>query len=261
MTKTIIFFLPLFSVFVLPGCGEDKQSIFHVNLPLDTFGDIRQIELVQLPGRAFLMGGGEDNARPVHAVSISPFLIGVTEITQEQYKYVTGSNPSSFRSDENRPVEQVTWYEAADFCNMLSELMGYGKCYDEEYNLDKSAGGFRLPTEAEWEYAAREKFSLGNAAWYVDNSERHTWPVGWKEPNGFGLHDMIGNVSEWTNDFYWYYNCNAQFDPAGPENGVYKVARGCSWADVAGDCNPSTRRPYLPDKRFVLVGFRIARNL
>jgi formylglycine-generating enzyme len=175
-----------------------------------------------------------------------------TEVTQEQYEAVMGSNPSNFKGPD-LPVERVTWYEAVEYCNELSRQEGLDPCYSgsgASMLCDFTANGYRLPTEAEWEYACRAgtetDFHTGNmthsgsspldpaldrAGWYFGNSGSTTHPVGEKEPNAFGLYDMHGNVWEWCWDWYAsdYYASSPAEDPRGPASGSDRVVRGGSW--------------------------------
>jgi len=276
------------------ACGGDGENVYHVDL-VSTISSGRDIEMVSMPGGDYVMGStlyepiffdtvsyipavGElivdtvmNIERPIHFVQLSSFMIGTTEITQEQYAAVMGANPSHYRSESNLPVESVSWFEAVNYCNSLSDLLGYSRCYDRDYNCDYSADGFRLPTEAEWEYAARAgtdteysngKDSLGLSliAWYIDNSEHMTHQVATKVTNAAGLYDMNGNVSEWCQDYFNFYNCGMQSDPAGPELGALRLTRGGSWADKANDCRSAARKATLPTSKISIVGFRIVRR-
>ena len=191
--------------------------------------------MVNVKGGTFTMGAtdeqGEDpdsDEFPPHQVTLSNYSIGETEVTQELWRAVMGSNPSNFNGD-NLPVECVSWDDCQTFITKLNQLTG---------------GNFRLPTEAEWEYAARggEKTknykyagsnTIGNVAWYKDNSNNETHPVGMKAPNELGLYDMCGNVWEWCQDWYGDYSDGAQTNPTGPSSGTLRVNRGGSFNRLA----------------------------
>jgi formylglycine-generating enzyme required for sulfatase activity len=187
-----------------------------------------------------------------------PFYLGIYEVTQEQYERVMGENPSELKAAQN-PVDTVSWNDAVDFCRRLSEL-------PEE----KAAGRvYRLPTEAEWEYACRagtttdysfgdDESELGDYAWYHDNSGKTTLPVGQKKANPWGLYDMHGNVWEWCQD--WYADDlpeGAVTDPTGPVGGSDRVLRGGSWLHYAYYCQSALRRRRAPDYRYYYFGFRV----
>ncbi len=272
---------------VLCSCGDDSPNIFHVDI-VSYLDEGRDIEMVSLPGGTYAMGSdlfptmvivitdrGPDTTfnteRPVHFVNLSPFMISNTEITHEQYKVVMGLNPSRFVGMANMPVESVNWREAADFCNELSFMLGFSVCYDQDYNCDFASNGFRLPTEAEWEFAARGgvdmEYSFGDDAagmtrngWYVGNSENKPSPVAYKEPNKYGLYDMHGNVGEWCQDKFAFYNCGAQNDPVKTVGAAVYVARGASWGDAANECRSAARRAYFEDRAISTLGFRIVRR-
>lgn len=217
------------------------------------------IEMVFVEGGTFKMGAtseqgsdADSDEKPVHSVTVSNFYIGKYEVTQAQWKAVMGDNPSSFQGD-NLPVENVSWDDIQEFIKKLNQLTG--KTY-------------RLPTEAEWEYAARGgKMSKGykyagsnnisDVAWYTNNSSSHTHPVGQKQPNELGLYDMSGNVWEWCQDWYGNYNSSSQTNPTGPASGSYRVLRGGSWGYIAGDCRGSYRYRYNPSNRSYDYGFRL----
>ena len=195
-------------------------------------------EMVKLPGGTFTMGNANGNAdEKTRTVTISPFLIDRCEITQAEYAAVTGTNPAKFKGDR-LPVECLRWHDAARFCNKRSEREGLKPCYNEEtWECDFSADGYRLPTEAEWEYACRAgsadalpKGDLKQYAWMRSNSAEKTHPVGSLKPNAWGLFDMYGNVAEWCNDWYSPDPAGGN-DPRGPEKGDKKVLRGGSWKD------------------------------
>ena len=227
---------------------------------------------------------GDVGEKPVREVTITrPFLMGRTPVTQQQYERVTGDNPSGFRGPD-LPVEQVTWYEAVEFCNELSRQEGLQPCYSgsgETIVCDFTANGYRLPTEAEWEYACRAgtetDFYTGNlthpasspldpaldrAGWYAGNIGRTTHAVGAKEPNAFGLYDMHGNVWEWCWD--WsdgdYYTTGPAEDPRGPQTGHMRILRGGSWYHPARQCRSAYRTRGRPDTRVNTSGFRIVRS-
>ena len=249
-----------------------------------------------LPGGAFSMGctpgdpGCSGNETPVRTVTLSAFQIGETEVTQAQWQSVMGSNPSASSSCTQCPVEQVSWYNAAVFCNRLSEAEGLTPCYYADAGFaqvyGKSGGtwslpnigtvywnpaakGYRLPTEAEWEYAARGRsatdiYSGSNnaeeVAWY-GHSIGSTKPVKGKLPNGYGLYDMSGNVFEWTWDWYALYPTSAETNPTGPSTGSERIPRGGSWYGGSPFCRVASRLNYLPEVRYFFLGFRLAKTL
>jgi len=200
---------------------------------------------------------------PRHPVRITkPFYLGMYEVTQAEYQRVMGKNPSRFQGDPQRPVENVSWDDAVEFCRTLSQL-----------SEEKAAGAvYRLPTEAEWEYACRAgattRYSsgdnpnkLGRYAWWSDNCDNlSTRPVGQKKPNAWGLYDMHGNVTEWCADWYAedYYAKSPVEDPIGPDSGARRVARGGSAFNSVVDLRCANRHgPFNSEG----VGFRVARSL
>ena len=230
------------------------------------------MKLVLIPKGTFQMGSpieeaGADDDEEQHQVTISKdYYLGVTEVTQGQYEKVMGTNPSYFqkrvirKSDSSMyPVEQVSWEDAVEFCKRLSDL-------PEE----KAAGRvYRLPTEAEWEYACRAgsktaysfgegSKSLGDYAWFDGNSNNQTHPVGEKKANAWGLYDMHGNVWEWCSDWYGDYPKGAVSDPVGPREGSDRVGRGGCWRDVAAFCRSAFRYSLDPTYRTGDYGFRLA---
>ena len=242
--------------------------------------------LVLIPAGPFSLGntgsyeGEYDEKPPVTIIISKPFYISKYEITQQQYKAVMGNNPSEFKGD-NLPVEQVSWYDALDFCNRLSKSEGLTQCYTingTKVTCDFEANGYRLPTEAEWEYAAKAGTktdfysgkltysgnspidpNLDKIAWYSANSSNATHPVGQKTPNAFGLYDMSGNVWEWCWDRYAEYPSVETKDYQGPEIGTYRVYRGGGWRNLAWYCRSTNRdRNYLDDKNNSL-GFRVVK--
>jgi formylglycine-generating enzyme required for sulfatase activity len=188
-------------------------------------------------------------------VTISGFEMSATEITQAQYEAVMGTNPSYFKG-ENLPVERVSWNDAMEFCQKLSERTG--QRYD-------------LPTEAEWEYACRAgtttKYytgdsdnALARAGWYVVNSGKTTHPGGQKEGNSFGLYDMHGNVWEWCRDWYGAYSSQSQSNPTGPGSGSFRVLRGGGLAIPADSCRAANRPDGSQAAGRYIVGLRVVRR-
>lgn len=214
--------------------------------------------MVNVDGGRFYMGASLiqedifDNQDTVHIVSVNNFRIGKFEVTQEMWEAVMGSNPSNFKGPK-RPVDSVSWNDCLSFISKLNELTGKK---------------FRLPTEAEWEFAAMGgkkskgyKYSGSNnpdeVAWHKNNSEYLTHDVGTKLPNELGLFDMSGNVHEWCSDWYGNYTSCSQINPKGPSDGSYKVIRGGSWLYDILAANVSYRFLNPPTSRFGCFGFRL----
>jgi formylglycine-generating enzyme required for sulfatase activity len=218
------------------------------------------VEMIYLPGGAFTMGSrqGNPDEAPPHPVKLSPFLMDKFEVTQELFRKVELPNPSRWHDQPRKPIERVRWRDAKQYCNERSRLEGLTPCYNEktlDWDCDYSATGYRLPTEAEWEYACRagtdghpgSPDKLRPCAWFAENADQKTHPVGQKKPNPWGLHDLLGNVSEWCEDVYdpTYYQRSPAGDPAGPPNSgkdVKRVIRGGSWKSGAGLCRPTARQ-------------------
>ena len=206
-----------------------------------------------------------------------PFYLGATEVTQGQYRAVTGQSPSHFKGSDDLPVEQVSWLDAVNFCNALSRAEGLPLFYRVDGpNVavpDWKGAGYRLPTEAEWEYACRAKnparysfgddpAGLGEYAWFGGNSGNQTHPVGQKRPNAFGLFDMHGNVWEWCSDGYQgdFYARSPVDDPVCPfEGAASRVLRGGSWFSIPRYCRSAYRDGFTPAYRDNDLGFRVAR--
>ena len=219
--------------------------------------------MIPVEGGLFDMGSnsGESNEKPIHQVTVSDFYIGETEVTQALWKAVMGNNPSRFKGDQ-RPVECVSW---EDICGKKDNDT---TCFI--YKLNRLTGAkFRLPTEAEWEYAARGgkfrhkyEFSGGDGidtvAWYYDNSGQETHPVKRKKANGLGLYDMSGNVWEWCQDWYGSYSSDSQTDPTGLASGSNRVLRGGSWGNFARYCRVANRNDCSPGGRYGNYGFRLS---
>ena len=216
--------------------------------------------MIDVEGGTFTMGSPDSDSdadsdeKPTHQVTLSNYSIGETEVTQALWQAVMGSNPSYYTGDLQRPVERVSWDDCQTFISKLNELTGEN---------------FRLPTEAEWEYAARGgnkskgyKYSgsntLGDVAWYYDNSSNTTHAVKTKQPNELGIYDMNGNVWEWCSDWYGSYSSSWQFDPTGPSSGSYRVLRGGGWGDFARFCRVAYRGSNSPDCWFNCYGFRLS---
>ncbi|WP_020577800.1 formylglycine-generating enzyme family protein [Actinopolymorpha alba] len=192
-------------------------------------------------------------------VELAPYHLAAFPVTQAQYAQVTGQRPSSAHGDQ-LPVEGVSWWDAVRFCNALSERAGLAPAYHldpvgENVEWDESTDGYRLPTEAEWEYACRAGTTgprygpLDEIAWYRGNSDERIHEVGGKRPNAWGFHDMLGNVWDWCWDFY-----------DTEVYGTYRVLRGGGWFDEHWSCRASVRRRSHPTFRTDDVGFRIARS-
>jgi len=239
---------------------------------------------VFVPGGTFTMGdvwgGGNGDETPTHEVTLSGFYISKYEVTQKQYVDVMGRSDESwtlyYGVGDNYPAYYVMWYKAVEFCNKLSEQDGLTPCYTingTSVTCDFSANGYRLPTEAEWEYAARSggrddrKWSgtnteseMGNYAWYYYNSDK-PHPVGTKQPNDLGIYDMSGNFWEWCWDWYSssYYSSSPSSNPTGPSSGGHRVVRGGSYTQDTSDCRVANRATMDPASSSTNVGFRILR--
>lgn len=255
--------------YLLSGsCGENPTQ------PVD--GDVVTyyvnsvpFNMVYVGGGTFWMGATDEQAgdyqsdeTPVNRVHLSSYYIGQTEVTQELWREVMGSNPSDFLGNIKRPVDQVSWNDCQTFISRLNELTGMN---------------FRLPTEAEWEFAARGgnksqgyKYAgsntIGSVAWTYSNAGNTTHPVATKAPNELGLYDMSGNVYEWVNDWYDIYTNGEKTDPTGPSTGYWRVVRGGCWYSNPTNCRVSCRRDELPSYTggytssgtYVCLGLRLA---
>jgi formylglycine-generating enzyme required for sulfatase activity len=235
--------------------------------------------MVLIPAGSFDMGSpdsdkdAENDERPQHRVRIArPFYLGATEVTQGQYRAVTGENPSYFKGSYDLPVEMVSWHDAIAFCNKLSEREGLKPYYQFGTGVHSGGEGYRLPTEAEWEYACRagsttrysfgnDAANLGEYAWYVGNSGGQMHPVGQKRPNAWGLYDMHGNVYEWCRDGYEadYYQTRHGVNPLGPSQAALHVSRGGSWNFNPRNARAARRFRSAPEYRSDYLGFRLAR--
>lgn len=242
--------------------GADAQTIqaLSAKLPIPTPRPTLapEIEMVHLPGGSFMMGSpdgaGLDWEHPQHRIAILAFYLGKYEVTQAQWRAVMGNNPSGFEGDD-LPVVAVSWDDAIEFCRRLSQMTG------KEY---------RLPTEAEWEYACRAQTTgdyagnLDAMGWYRENSGGKTHPVGKKQPNAFGLYDMHGNVAEWCEDDWHDSYDGAPTDGRAWVDGLRQflnqVVRGGSWIDTAANCRSALRSFSKRGTRGGGIGFRLART-
>jgi len=252
----------------LTSCGDDDEP---GDMPGPQGSDKKGItvegvsfNMIKVKGGTFLMGSDDSESdsdeRPIHNVTLDDYYIGETEVTQELWEAVMGTNPSYFKGS-NKPVEMVSWNDCQEFIKKLNQLTGIN---------------FRLPTEAEWEYAARGgnksqgyKYAGSNTidevAWYSDNAydvgessrDYGTHPVDTKSPNELGIYDMSGNVYEWCSDWYREYSSSSQSNPTGPTSGSYRLFRGGCWYDYAQCCRVSYRYGYFPDGWGNGNGFRL----
>jgi len=242
-----------------PAAFTDQvESVLNGGQTDETYREpVTGMVFVKMPAGSFQMGSksGFFDEKPVHRVTISrPFYLQTTEVTQGQWQAVMGDNPSHFINGDYYPVESVSWNDVQTFLNKLNAL-DPGKNY-------------RLPTEAEWEYACRagttgEQYGELNAiAWYNKNSGRQTHPVGKKQPNAWGLYDMLGNVMEWCADWYdaSYYARSPATDPLGSSSGSYRVLRGGSWVNYVDYTRSADRDRNYPGFRYDDYGFRCARD-
>lgn len=225
------------------------------NLNLETIAD----QMVEIPIGEIVLR--DDRVKQIWKVELQSFLMAKYPVTQALYYAIMQENPSAFKGAD-RPVETILWTEAVTFCNLLSLKSALSPCYSinketEEIKFDHTANGYRLPTEAEWEYACKAGSTdirhgeLDEIAWYKENSGRATHPVGLKKPNAWGLYDMLGNVWEWCTDIY---------DES--VYGSYRIFRGGGWCDEPRTCMATNRRRSHPTKfKIDDLGFRLARNL
>jgi formylglycine-generating enzyme required for sulfatase activity len=262
--KLLLVVMIMFSLVV--GCRK-KTVNYGPPSPRKAVTNSIGMNLVYIHLGDFMMGSPDsekdrfNHEGPQHKVKISRGLwMGIYEVTQAQYQSVMGTNPSCFKGD-NLPVETVSWDDAVEFCRRLSQ------------KEDKT---YRLPTEAEWEYACRagtttrfyygddlDESKLGEYAWYGSNSDGKTHPVGQKKSNAFGLYDMHGNVWEWCQDWYdeKYYSNKPEVDPPGPASGQYRVLRGGNWSGNALDCRVADRVNDSLSSRDNGIGFRVVLDL
>lgn len=239
------------------GLGTGELDLLRMLLFKEWIEPTTGIEFILIKGGCFQMGDkfgtGDEDEKPVHEVCVDSFGIGKYEITQGQWQKIMGSNPSKFTIGDNYPVEQVSWFSVQDFIRNLTS---------------QNNKSFRLPTEAEWEFAAcsggnNEQYAGGNdidkLAWYRGNSEGSTHPVGLKEPNNLGIHDMSGNVWEWCSDWYSkdYYQNSLRDNPPGPSSGSFRVIRDGCWNGSPWLSRCSNRDGFEPGNRLDNLGFRL----
>ncbi|HLP54074.1 MAG TPA: SUMF1/EgtB/PvdO family nonheme iron enzyme [Fluviicola sp.] len=223
---------------------------------MNTHTDLSEL-MVRLPAGEIVLR--DDRTKQQWKVELNSFLLAKFPVTQAFYFEITNQVPGTF-TGENLPVETVSWKDAVTFCNELSAREGLERCYAfnrEEISFDPKANGYRLPTEAEWEYACKAGTTgvrygeLNDIAWYKDNSDKTTHPVGTKAPNAWGLYDMLGNVWEWCSDIY---------DET--VYGSYRIFRGGGWFDEERGCMATNRRRSHPVSfKIDDLGFRIARTI
>lgn len=264
-----------------------------VNAPVTKADD----DLILIKGGTFTMGSPEsENWRSEdevqHEITVSDFYMSQYEVTQEEYENIMNENPSTFKGN-NLPVENITWYDAIEYCNKLSESKGLTPVYTidgDKVSWDRSANGYRLPTEAEWEYAARagtttpfntensisaeesnyyghypyeieeNYFSQNNLDTKPGEYRQTTVEVGSFNPNNWGLYDMHGNVEEWVFDYYGAYDLENTINPTGPTSGTLRVSRGGGWNDFAKHLRSAYRVSAVPSQGKYNIGFRIVRN-
>ena len=244
-----------------PKPAPRRNSTSHSSSTVSLSTELNKLinNMVYVSGGTFTMGGtseqgseAESDEKPTHNVTLSSYYICKYEVTQALWRAVMGSNPSEFK-DDNLPVERVSWNDCQTFINRLNSYTGRN---------------FRLPTEAEWEFAARGgnysrryKYSgsndIGDVAWNTDNSGDRTHPVGTKRPNELGLYDMSGNVFEWCSDWYGTYSSYSQTNPTGATSGSGRVNRGGSWIFDAWYCRASIRFGHAPGFSSSNLGLRL----
>jgi formylglycine-generating enzyme required for sulfatase activity len=266
----------------LSGCQRADGPEAAAPLPIITTKS--GIEMILIPAGSFDMGSqhGPEEEKPAHKVWIESFLMDRHEVTQAEYEQrgqiEAFPNPAHFKGAD-LPVEQVSWPQAARFCNARSRAEGLQPAYNEDTGAcDFEADGYRLPTEAEWEYACRagtntdysfgsEARKLGDYAWFTDNAAKKTHPVGQKKPNPWGLFDMHGNVAEWCQDVFdkGYYKSSPEKNPRGPSEGKEYLLRGGSWKSTADALRSAYRigeNPGFSDACLArdAIGFRCVRK-
>ncbi|MFB3787928.1 MAG: formylglycine-generating enzyme family protein [bacterium] len=271
----------------IPATTPDTR-LQTITVPLPNLPEgAKPLEMVLIPAGTFLMGSpGTDPDRhtdeePQREVTLTkPYYIGKYEVTQAQYLSVMGSAPSFFKDNPNNPVDQVNWFDCARFCNRLSQNEGWTPVYNEsDWSTKGNASGYRLPTEAEWEYACRagtttrfywgddlSEAHINDYAWWSGNTQDKTYEVGLKWPNAWGLFDMSGNLYEWCEDWYGFYPPGAAVDPVGQKTSMFnRTYRGGSWFSSTDQCRSASRIQWRgtgpPESGVLFLGFRIVRSL
>ncbi len=254
---------------VCPFCGLKN---IHISL-----SQLEQEEtMVLAEGGTFRMGSNDrlETEKPEHMVRITSFYINKYAVTQKEWIAIMGSNPSEL-DGEFLPIDNISWYDAVVFCNKRSVAEGFTPCYiinGEEVTCNWEVNGYRLPTEAEWEFAMRGgnhsqgyEFSGSNdineVAWYADNSGWTAHPIGLKKENELGLFDMSGNIYEWCWDIYGPYTGEDKKNPKGPEEGPNRVFRGGSWSSKKDYCTVSNRYYDNAANQMFNIGLRLVRTI
>ncbi len=279
-TPLPLFFFVMFLSLLFTGCTPKPSEPVETE-SIQEITTSTGIKMVLIPAGEFLMGddgGEEDDEQPAHPVKVHSFYMDKYEVIQKSYEELMGKNTAKFK-DPDKPIEQLGWFAAVRYCNMRSLREGLEPCYEmEPLRCNFDATGYRLPTEAEWEYACRagsdtlysfgsDPAKLSRHAWFKDNANNGTQRVGQKIPNAWGLFDMHGNVWEWCNDFYSndYYSKGESDNPRGPASGEECVLRGGGWNSSDEYCRSSTRYsepPGLADTCFgyEAYGFRCVKK-
>lgn len=303
MKKIISLLLSLSLIFSLAACSqsENENSNSSETEPSQSSSEVADMKVpdnfVLIKGGSFQMGSPDSEAwrsadETQHSVTVSDFYMSKYELTQKEYEEITGSNPSNFKGD-NLPVENISWLDAVAYCNARSEKDGRAPVYTidgQNVSWDRSANGYRLPTEAEWEYACRagtttpfymenspsaedanyyghypyeiedNYFSQGNLEVKPGEYRQTTVPVDSFSENPYGLYNMHGNVSEWVWDYYGEYGADEQTDPAGPTSGTLRVYRGGGWNDFAKNMRSAYRATLEQNKGSFNLGIRLVLN-
>jgi formylglycine-generating enzyme required for sulfatase activity len=272
--KTVLYIAFAALIFSNLSCSTDDTGGLEV---INTNYDI---EMVAIPGGWFEMGDqmSSEGDAPVHRVWVDSFLMDRYEVSQDVYRRLQISDPSKFKGAD-LPVEQKTWIDAVRFCNIRSYEEGLELCYDEDtLECNFEANGYRLPTEAEWEYACRagtttpysfgdDPGELSRYAWFIPNAGHKTQNVGTRKSNPWGLYDMHGNVAEWCTDYYSedYYQNSPEKNPPGPSEGKLRVIRGGAWNSTLNVCRSGyrSRSASVDDGCLVsdAIGFRCVRRI